>query len=146
MIESAQQLDEEAPEIADRPPDAGLPTPRARNSTWWALIGVSVAADFLMLPTVKLFDQGPTLPQAIIVLGSLGSTLAQGSLIAAWLVWSDLPFSRRLLWHWIIAGSLCCIWLVGLALAAPRQNFREVGFTIALTGPIVSLGRSADRR
>jgi hypothetical protein len=41
---------------------------------------------------VRVFDQGPTPPQAIIVLGSLGSTLAQGSLLVAWLVWSDAPF------------------------------------------------------
>jgi hypothetical protein len=73
-------------------------------------------------------------------MGSLGSTLAQGSLLAAWLVWSDAPFSRRLLWHWIVAGTLCCIWLIGLALAAPPHNFREVGFTVALTVPLVSLG------
>jgi hypothetical protein len=140
MIESARQLDTAAPKIAILPPEASSHSPRARNSTWWALIGVSVVADFLMLPMVRAFDQGPTLPQAIIVMGSLGSTLAQGSLLAAWLVLSESPFSRRLLWHWVIAGSLCCIWLVGLALAAPRQNFCEVGFTVALTVPLVSLG------
>jgi hypothetical protein len=140
MIESTRKLEAAETEIAILPSDAGSHSPRVRNSTWWALIGLSVAADFLMLPLVRVFDQGPTLPQAIIVLGSLGSTLAQGSLLAAWLVWSDAPFSRRLLWHWIVAGCLCCIWLIGLALAAPPHSFLEIGFTVALTVPLVSLG------
>jgi len=140
MIESASQLDPATPDIAIRRSDAGSQTPRATNSAWWALIGLSVATDFLMFPMINLFRQGPTLPQAIFLLGSLGCTLAQGSLLAAWLVWTDAPFSRRLLWHWIIAGCLCFIWLVGLVLAAPPHNVLEVGFTFALTVPIVSLG------
>ncbi len=140
MIESARQLDAATPDIAILRPDASWHSPRANNSAWWALIGVCVAADFLMLPMVSLFDQGPTLPQGIIVPTLVGCTLAQGSLLAAWLVWSDAPFSRRFLWHWIIAGCLWCIWLVGLALGASPKQFREVGFTVALTVPVVSLG------
>ena len=70
-----------------------------------------------MLPTVEAFnDRGGIL----IVLPLVGCTLAQGSLLAAWLVWGDAPFSRRLLWHWIIAGCLCGVWLIGLAVAAPQ--------------------------
>src|SRR5262245_48890247 len=140
MIESASQLETGTPDIAISQPDAGSQSPRAKNSALWALIGLSVATDFLMIPMFSLFRQGPTLPQAIIVLGSFGCTLAQGSLLAAWLVWSDAPFSRRLLWHWIIAGCLCFIWLVGLVLAGPPHKVVESGFTIALIVPIVSLG------
>src|SRR6478609_1584787 len=52
---------------------------RAKNNRWWMLVTLSVAADFLMLPTVRLFayGTGPTLPQAILAFGMLGSMLAQ---------------------------------------------------------------------
>ena len=161
MIESARQLESTTRDVSVVQPDmhtrsmapaaaSGGCKPAgdsgaAKNSTtrgrlWWTLIIVSIATDFLTLPVVSTFKQGPTLFQAITGFSLVGCTLAQGSLLAAWLVWSDAPFSRRLLWHWIIAGSLCCVWLIGLALAAPPEGFQEVGFTVALTVPIVSLG------
>jgi hypothetical protein len=140
MIESARQLDAAAPETSILRPDPVSKSPPTRNSNWWTLIGISVATDFLMLGLGRPFGQGPTIPQVFIIFTSFGCILAQGSLLAAWLVWSDAPFSRRLLWHWIVAGSLCCIWLIGLALAKPPAGFREVGFTVALTVPLVSLG------
>lgn len=128
MIESALEIDR-GPFVRPR-----------MSAAWWTLVGVSIPADFLMLPIVSAIDTPPTPPAAVLAFGMLGSTLAQGSLLAAWLVWGDGPFLRRLFWHWMIAGGLCCLWLIGLAMAAPPRDFREVGFTVALTVPIVTLG------
>jgi hypothetical protein len=99
---------------------------------------LSVAVDLLMLPMVAAIKGRPV--GLMMVLPLVGCLLAQGSLLAAWLVWGDAPFSRRLVWHWIVAGCLCCVWLIGLAVARPPEGFREVGFTVALTVPVVSLG------
>jgi hypothetical protein len=139
MMDSASQLQTAAVTLA-----AGNRHrhPRAKSAAWWTLIALSIATDLLVLPTTRLFSSsaGFTLTQAVLTFGMFGSTLAQGSLLAAGLVWSEGCFHRRLLWHWIIAGGLCCIWLIGLALAAPPHKFQEIGFTVALTVPVVSLG------
>jgi hypothetical protein len=110
-----------------------------QGAAWRYLVALSVAADFLMFPTARAFDDDR---EAILTVFPLvGCILAQGSLLAAWLVWGDAPFSRRLLWHWMIAGCLCGVWLIGLALARPPGEFGEAsGLTVALTVPVVSLG------
>ncbi len=145
MATSTSPFEANTPDLAPLRPELVAPSanPERKNIAWWTLVAVSIAADFLMLPMVTVFSWGPgppTLPQAILVFGMLGSTLAQGSLLAAWLAWGDSRFSHRLIWHWIIAGGLCCIWLAGVALAAPSSFFHEFALTIALTVPVVSLG------
>jgi len=74
-------------------------------------------------------------------LGIVGSVLAQGCLLAAWLAWSDGPFLRRLLAHWKIAAGLYLIWLVGFGLANARHGKVPplIAAIVALGVPLVSL-------
>lgn len=112
--------------------------PQLNGIAWWYLAGLSIVVDFSVVP---LFVAFLGLRAGLAVAFPLaGCLLAQGSLLAAWLAWGDGPFSRRLRWHWIIAGVLCSVWLLGLMLSSPPHKFREVGFTVALTVPVVSLG------
>lgn len=110
----------------------------AYRAAWPTLVVLSVAYDFSMVP-ILVTSSGPTLPVVVTVFGALGCTLAQGNLLAAWLVWSEGAFSRRLAVHWAIAAALCCIWLAGVMLSAAHTQFVEVGVTVALTVPLVSL-------
>lgn len=71
--------------------------------------------------------------------GLLGCTLAQGNLLAAWLVWSEGPFLRRLGWHWVAAAVLFLAWTLGLALAALPKEAQIVWLAIGLVVPVVSL-------
>jgi len=77
--------------------------------------------------------------RAVLALAALGSILAHGCLLAAWLAWGDLPFGRRLLQHWIVAGVLCVVWLVGLVTSVRGRETPQVAFTVAMTVPIISL-------
>src|SRR5688572_25205338 len=107
MIESANQRDLHPPGYRFARPEVSAAASAPGRLLWWTLIGISVACDFLVLPVVSSFPSGPTVFQAITVFSMFGCLLAQGSLLAAWLVWGDLPFRRRLLWHWSVAGGLC---------------------------------------
>jgi len=149
MIDPADQLDFRGPAL---PPDADPyrspePTeevpagrPMFHGQAWWVLAAWSVGSDFAMFPLVKAVDGPPHLGYCL-PFAAIGCALAQGCLLAAWLAWGDGPFSRRLMWHWSLAGALCGIWLVGLGLSAPGSDeFVEVGANVALTVPLVSLG------
>ena len=122
-------------------PEAGGKEQPARPFTglaWWLLVALSLAADFAMVPIVTSSAGGPPPP---LLAGALGSTLAQGSLLAAWLVLRDAPFSRRLAGHWAIASGLWLVWFVGLSLTAPEgADIRAIGLTVACFTPLVSLG------
>jgi hypothetical protein len=75
----------------------------------------------------------------VLGMGALGSILAQGCLLAAWLAWGDLPFGRRLLQHWVAAASLCLLWLIGLITSVHERETPQVAFTVAMTVPLISL-------
>jgi len=111
--------------------------PRPRINAAW-LIVPCLACDFLMMPVLTAVSNG--LGMAI-ALGIVGCVLAQGNLLAAWLVWSDEPFLRRLLKHWKIAAGLYLVWLVGFGLADLGGNRvpPEMVFIVALGVPLVSL-------
>src|SRR5262245_20457377 len=78
----------------------------------WLLLAVCVLADFFLSPLFVGIGRTRSLANAWPLL-VLGCTLAQGNTLAAWLVWGDGPFLRRLAVHWGIAGALCAIWLAG---------------------------------
>lgn len=110
-----------------------------RSAAWVALVALSIGSDFLMFPIVAVIgDSGPPHPGIVLVFAVVGCALAQCNVLAAWLVWCEGPFLRRLAIHWAIAAGLCCIWLVGVGLTVDRRQFVDVGGTIALTVPLVS--------
>ena len=104
------------------------------------LIFVCLACDFLMVPVFSSLNGPPAELGIILALGILGCVLAQGTLLAAWLAWSDLPFLRRLATHWLIAGSLYLVWVVGTALAlADDPGVLNIAATVGLGVPLVSI-------
>jgi hypothetical protein len=127
-----------SPLPAEDDPD---PRPIFQGHAWAALVVLSILADFSMLPIITTLD-GPPRLTFFVPFAAIGCTLAQGCLLATWLAWGDAPFLRRLMWHWIAAGVLCCAWLIGMTLSLPNgdDEFVEVGITVALTVPLVSLG------
>lgn len=111
--------------------------PRPINAAW--LIVPSFACDFLMVPVMSSIS-GPLSGIGIVIgLGIVGCVLAQGSLLAAWLAWSEGPFLRRLATHWLIAAGLYLIWFLGLVLAAPADDSVIVAVAVALGVPLVSI-------
>ena len=123
-----------------RGPDFTLLQREPRIHLAW-LIVPCLAADGLMVPALRLLDGGPPGEfGALFAFGIVGCVLAQGNLLAAWLVWGDEPFLRRLLTHWKIAAGLYLIWLVGMVLALRREReMPQVAATVALAVPLVSL-------
>ena len=111
---------------------------RASLSAW--LIVPCLAADGLMVPVLSSLQGPPRELPAAIAFGIVGCVLAQGCVLAAWLAWSDGPFPQRLARHWLIASGLYAVWLVGLALAIPRDiEVPQIAATVALGIPLVSL-------
>lgn len=109
------------------------------NLGWQFLTCLSLASCALMMPILAGFGGPPGIVRSVLGFGALGSILAQGCLLAAWLAWGDLPFGYRLQRHWIFASLLCVIWLVGFLLAAWEGEALEVAFTAAMTVPLISL-------
>jgi hypothetical protein len=107
-------------------------------------IGATFALCDFLLPPAFLSLNGPPKTAHVVrfagMLGMLGCTLAQGNLLAVWLVWSSKPFARRLASHWAAAGGLYLCWLAGLALSARSQVFRDASLSVAVLVPAVSLG------
>src|SRR5262245_53323621 len=109
---------------------------------------------------VLAFAMVPALPMVCFPLwqATVGCTLAQGCLLAAWLAWSDQPFRQRLLRHWIVAAILYLVWVAGLwmtglwvtrlsaavlsgagqALGQPNQ-FRQLSMIVGLSVPLMSV-------
>jgi hypothetical protein len=104
-----------------------------------ALITVSLICDFLMVPIVSSFDGQPQLHHAF-GLAPVGCILAQGSLLAAWLVLSQGPFWQRLMRHWCVAAGLWFIWFLGVALSSRSREIVDIGLNVAFVTPLVSLG------
>lgn len=87
----------------------------------------------------------PALPIAFFPLwqATVGCTLAQGCLLAAWLAWGEKPFWERLLRHWIVAAILYLVWVAGFWLAKgaidqPSQ-FRPLSLMVGLSVPLLSI-------
>lgn len=117
--------------------ESAIQQPAPRISAAW-LIVPCLACDFLMVPVLSSLHGPPPALSAAIAFGIVGCVLAQGNLLAAWLVWSDGPFLRRLAAHWKIAVGLYLIWLVGLAVAGDHET-PQIAATVALGVPLVSL-------
>jgi hypothetical protein len=113
--------------------------PAPRIALAWLFVPC-LAADGLMVPVLSSL-QGPSRDiAAAFAFGIVGCVLAQGCLLAAWLVWSDGPFLQRLATHWFIAVLLYATWLVGLVLATGgRGEASHVGATVALGVPLISI-------
>jgi hypothetical protein len=106
------------------------------------LLAISLAADFFMVPALAMI---PALPLAYFSLlqATLGCTLAQGCLLAAWLAWGNQPFWQRLLHHWIVAAFLYLVWVAGLWIAlqtlAQGTQFRQISLMVGLSTPLISI-------
>jgi hypothetical protein len=92
-----------------------------------------------MMPSFVAAEKLHSAIPAVVGLCLLGSILAQGCLLAAWLAWGDEPFGRRLIQHWCIAGVLCAVWLGGVFASVGQDDFTLVAFTIAMTVPLISV-------
>jgi len=100
------------------------------------LIAVSLASDFFMVPAMAMI---PKLPVVFFPLlqATVGCTLAQGCLLAAWLAWGDQPFWQRLLRHWLVAAMLYLVWVAGLAVGQPDQF--HLSMMVGLSVPLMSI-------
>jgi len=128
-----------APLDTSRGPDLSFLQREPRIHAAW-LIVPCLAADGLMVPVFSFLQAAPGVV-IMFALGIVGCVLAQGNLLAAWLVWADAPFLRRLLTHWKIAASLYLIWLVGFGLALGWSGMPpQIAATVAFGVPLVSLG------
>jgi hypothetical protein len=101
---------------------------------------IALLTDFGMFPVAGAVLEGPPTLASAWAFVCFGCTLAQGSLLAAWLVLFEGPFSRRLVRHWGLACALWLVWFVGVILAERSNEVMEVGFTVAFITPLVSLG------
>jgi hypothetical protein len=115
---------------------------RARSLLLMLLLAIALAADFFMMLALASI---PRLPIVYFPLfqTTLGCTLAQGCLLAAWLAWGDQPFGQRLMRHWIVAVSLYLVWVAGLwvvrgALGQSGQ-FRLLSLMVGLAVPLLSI-------
>lgn len=136
MIDSTQPA--ASPAAGGAVARASLP-PAPRIALGWLFVPC-LAADFLMVPVMSSLQGPPRELPAAIALGIVGCVLAQGCLLAAWLAWSDGPLLQRLARHWLIASGLYAVWLVGLALAIPRDvEAPQIASIVALGIPLVSL-------
>jgi hypothetical protein len=105
----------------------------------WLLLVVCALVDFLLAPLFTSLNGSPPSLRNAWLFAALGCTLAQGNTLAAWLVWSDGPFLRRLTVHWGIAGALCAIWLAGLRMFVKPEDAIFASSTIVLAVPLVSM-------
>jgi hypothetical protein len=101
------------------------------------LIVVCLAADCLLMPVMAVAPVRPLLGFPLLMT-SVGCVLAQLCLLAAWLAWSNQPFTQRLRRHWIIAAILYLVWAAGLALGLPGQ-FTLASSIAGLSMPLVSI-------
>jgi hypothetical protein len=101
------------------------------------LIAISLASDFLMMLAPARIAALPIVFFPLLQ-ATVGCTLAQGCLLAAWAAWGDQPFWQRTLLHWIVAAILYLVWVAGLALGQPNQ-FRQLSMMVGLSVPLVSI-------
>lgn len=114
-----------------------------RLAVWLAIAAAFALLDFLLPPAFLSINGLPkdvSVVRFAAVLGMMGCTLAQGNLLAVWLVWSSDRFAPRLARHWAAAACLYLCGLGGLAFSANSQNFRDISLTVAVLVPAVSLG------
>ena len=106
------------PAVSAKPivPAATLPMP---GPTWLPLIGVGLV--FVLansaLPLIERIDD-----DSFLVFWCVGVILAEGFVLAAWLVWGDGPFFQRLFIHWIAAAVLGVASFLG---AVAVEGFRD---------------------
>jgi hypothetical protein len=115
---------------------AVLPFPS--GPTWLALSGVAmvfVLANFAVVPLIELFDD------AFVVFWCVGIMLAEGFILAAWLVWGGGLFLQRLALHWLAAFLLGLAWLAGAVVTEGVRDgdIRAVLEVVPFSLPLVSL-------
>lgn len=114
-----------------------------KSPIWPVLAGAILCAviDFSLAPIFDGLRNGPGPGiDAILLFGLVGCTLAQGNLLAAWLVWGEGPFLRRLWRHWLAALLLYCAWAMGIWLVVPPEAVGLICLAVGFGVPLVSLG------
>jgi hypothetical protein len=116
------------------------PNQTAASSRWLVIILAAVCAllDFFLWPIFRRL-QGPPGFDAVLYFGLVGCTLGQGNLLAAWLAWSEGPFLRRLMQHWIAALLLYFAWAMGVWIAGPPAWVTLTCVSVGLAVPLISL-------
>jgi hypothetical protein len=97
-----------------------------------------LASDFFMTPMLAMQNGPPRIVGLTLLLGMVGCALAQGSLLAAWLAWGDLPFGLRLRRHWLVASILYLVWAAGLATCGIEQFPQLISF-VGMSVPLISI-------
>jgi hypothetical protein len=120
-------------------PAARPATSAALRPTWLGLLGLAALlglANFLVVPLIEVFDD-----DFFFVFGCIGVMLAEGFVLAAYLVWGSGQFWQRFALHWLVACVLGMIWLFGaLAAEGPRdRDIREVLENVPMSLPLASL-------
>jgi hypothetical protein len=110
-----------------------------RAGMWLALAVPCLASCFLMVPIFSSLRGPPPALGAVVGCATVGCILAQGNLLAAWLVWSAQPFARRFVVHWVIAAALFCCWLIGLMVGENTRDFAQIATAVGMLVPVISL-------
>jgi hypothetical protein len=123
-------------------PVAPLAPPAANaeyGPTWLGLLslaGLFVLVNFSIVAVMKMIDD-----DSFIVFGCIGIMLAEGFVLAAWLVLGSGPFLRRFALHWAAALLLGAIGLLGAIVAeGPRDgDIRDMLENVPMSLPLASL-------
>ena len=115
-------------------PAAGM----ALGPSWLGLIGLAalfVIVNFSVIPLMELIDD-----ESFIVVACMGVMLAEGFVLAAYLVWGSGQFWQRFVFHWTAALVLGTIWLLGAIVGAGGDSFiRDVLENVPVSLPLASL-------
>jgi hypothetical protein len=127
-----------APAAASKPIAPAVTWP-ALGPTWLPLLCVALAfllANFLVVPLMDWIDD-----DFFLIFWCAGVMLAEGFVLAAWLVWSDRPFFQRLCLHWIAAALLNFTWLLGAIVTEGVRDgdIRDALEVIPFSLPLFSL-------
>jgi hypothetical protein len=117
-------------------PPAGLPV----APTWLALLGLAALfalVNLSIFPLIEAFDDDAL----FIICGCVGVMLAEGFVLAVWLVWGGGSFLKRFVLHWAAVLLLGAIWLVGAIAAEGVRDgdIRDALEVIPFSLPLASL-------
>jgi hypothetical protein len=117
---------------------------RGPGMEWWLLLGilgVSLAADLLVVPLMDVFNSRDW--GAVWVYACAGVIVAQGGILTVWLTWGAENYWFRLLAHWSLAGICLATWLVGVLGAEGEGDFWEALQVVGPALPLISLSAQA---
>jgi hypothetical protein len=113
--------------------------------SWFPLLMFALVVTGANLAVVPLIDVFNTRSLGLIFpITCLGVMLAEGFILAAWLVWGAGSFFKRLLIHWAAVAWLALAWLLGAILddgfsGEVRDGLENVPFVLPLLSVAIQL-------